>query len=425
MNSGHTFSGYNPPVDKCYLNGKCVSIEDSSATLMSYCHACGGFKKVEYTFGGEYDGSGNRGQLSNWRRSGKLKSNASVNSQRVPHKMYQHVASRGTCVAVPATPKPTPSPTSKPPPPPPPSPSNPSTYRAADGCLKTGEKQTDICLASEHTSNVPVNCCSGSMENKNLQCSRGNGETRSTFAEAKNVCEKKGMRLCSVAELETGKCCGKGFGYDWKISWTSDTCETDRTDGKPTPSPPPPPPPPSPSNPSTYRAADGCLYSGEKQTNICLASEHTSNVPVNCCSGSMEKKNLQCSRENCETRSTFVAAKNYCEKKGMRLCSVAELESRACCGKGCRWDREISWTSDTCETELTDGTAIDGDGNTVAPTNSTTYSPTSYSPTSLSTSSPTNSPEGKKKKGGKKEEKLTEKTEKQKKEKRKEKNRGD
>ena len=271
---------------------------------MSYCHACGGFKKVEYTFGGEYDGSGNKLQLSNWRRSDKLKSNASVDSERVPHKMYQHVASRGTCVAVPATPKPTPSPTSKPPPPAP-SPSNPSTYHAADGCLKTGEKQTDVCLASEHTSNVPVNCCSGSMENKNLQCSRGNGETRSTFAEAKNVCEKKGMRLCSVAELETGKCCGKGFGYDWKISWTSDTCET----------------------------------------------------------------------------------------------------------------------------ELTDGTTIDGDGNTVAPTNSTTYSPTSYSPTSysptsLSTSSPTNSPEGKKKKGGKKEEKLTEKTEKQK-QKRKEKNRGD
>eukprot|EP00986_Skeletonema_menzelii_P004069 scaffold1349_cov94-Skeletonema_menzelii.AAC.1 len=115
--SGHTFNGYSPPVDTCMRNSKCPSggIEDDSATLMSYCHICGGFKKVEYTFGGEYDGSGSKSLVSNWKKSDLLgRTSASVNPQRVPHKMYQHISSRGSCVAVPASPKPTPTPTTSP-----------------------------------------------------------------------------------------------------------------------------------------------------------------------------------------------------------------------------------------------------------------------------------------------------------------------
>jgi len=99
-----------------------------------------------------------------------------------------------------------------------------------------------------------------------------------------------------------------------------------------------------------YHAADGCLANNEKQADICLASEHSSNVAVHCCRGSMEKNNLRCSRDGCKKRSTFSAAKSYCENQGMRLCSVAELESGACCRKGCGWDSQISWTSDSCNT---------------------------------------------------------------------------
>mmetsp|Transcript_20667 Transcript_20667/g.34058 ORF Transcript_20667/g.34058 Transcript_20667/m.34058 type:complete len:644 (-) Transcript_20667:56-1987(-) len=123
FNSGHTFSGYDPPVDTCMRNSKCPSggIEDDSATLMSYCHRCGGFKKVEYTFGGEYDGSGSKSLVSNWKKSEKLEgTTASVEPQRVPHKMYQHISSRGSCVAVQPmgpTPMPTPAPTKVPSPP--------------------------------------------------------------------------------------------------------------------------------------------------------------------------------------------------------------------------------------------------------------------------------------------------------------------
>jgi len=98
-----------------------------------------------------------------------------------------------------------------------------------------------------------------------------------------------------------------------------------------------------------YRAADGCLANNEKQTNICLASEHSSNMAVHCCKGSMEQNNLKCSRNGCKTKSTFTAAENYCDNQGMRLCSVAELESGACCDKGCGWNKQISWTSDSCD----------------------------------------------------------------------------
>eukprot|EP00984_Skeletonema_dohrnii_P035982 scaffold36441_cov150-Skeletonema_dohrnii-CCMP3373.AAC.1 len=124
FNSGHTFNGYSPAVDPCMQNSECpdYTLEDDSATLMSYCHMCGGFRKVEYTFGGEYKGSGNKSQLSNWKRSNKLgNTKTSTDPQRVPHKMRQHVSTRGNCVALPPpagpTSEPTPAPTKPPSPP--------------------------------------------------------------------------------------------------------------------------------------------------------------------------------------------------------------------------------------------------------------------------------------------------------------------
>mmetsp|Transcript_24306 Transcript_24306/g.34813 ORF Transcript_24306/g.34813 Transcript_24306/m.34813 type:complete len:573 (-) Transcript_24306:68-1786(-) len=124
-----------------------------------------------------------------------------------------------------------------------------------------------------------------------------------------------------------------------------------------------------------YHAADGCLSNNEKQSDICLASEHSSSVAVHCCKGSMEKNNLKCSRDGCKKRSSFSAAKSYCENRGMRLCSVAELGSGACCNKGCGWNNAISWTSDSC-------------GSGSPPTNNPANSPTNNkNPTSSSESS--------------------------------------
>lgn len=131
FNSGHTFNGYSPPVDECMKNNKCPNdkLEADSATLMSYCHLCGGFSKVEYTFGGEYKGSGNKNQLDNWKKSDKLgNTDTSTKPQRVPHKMHQHVSSRGNCVALPPptekTIRPTPVPTKQPSPPTTPAPTH-------------------------------------------------------------------------------------------------------------------------------------------------------------------------------------------------------------------------------------------------------------------------------------------------------------
>ena len=142
-----------------------------------------------------------------------------------------------------------------------------------------------------------------------------------------------------------------------------------------------------------YRAADGCLKDGEVQTEMCLASEHSSDVAVNCCSGSMKENNLECSRyKKCVTKSTFAAAEKHCEKQGMRLCSVAELESGACCGKGCGWDNEISWTSDSYETSrLSSSSKQPSSVPKTQPTTSPTPSP-SNQPTPLPTSMPSARP---------------------------------
>ena len=136
-----------------------------------------------------------------------------------------------------------------------------------------------------------------------------------------------------------------------------------------------------------HRAADGCLKNGELQVDKCLASEHTSDVAVNCCKGSMEKNNLKCQRhKKCVKKKTFAAAEKYCEDQGMRLCSVAELERGACCGKGCNWDNKISWTSDRCET-----TSSLSSSSSSQPSSPPSLQPTP-SPSSLPSLQPTPSP---------------------------------
>jgi len=66
---------------------------------MSYCHLCGGYGGVAYTFGGQYSGSGDKSNLASWTRSSKLQGTTSYYSQREAYTMYRHVSTRGTCVA--------------------------------------------------------------------------------------------------------------------------------------------------------------------------------------------------------------------------------------------------------------------------------------------------------------------------------------
>mmetsp|Transcript_12904 Transcript_12904/g.19193 ORF Transcript_12904/g.19193 Transcript_12904/m.19193 type:complete len:521 (+) Transcript_12904:20-1582(+) len=97
------------------------------------------------------------------------------------------------------------------------------------------------------------------------------------------------------------------------------------------------------------RVADGCIRTAhsEVQVDICLASEHTSPVSVNCCTGSIGGNDLVCDRRGCFATTNFESAKSHCENKNMRLCSREELETEVCCSMGCGFDRNITWTSDT------------------------------------------------------------------------------
>jgi secreted trypsin-like serine protease len=108
-------------------------------------------------------------------------------------------------------------------------------------------------------------------------------------------------------------------------------------------------PTPSDSSKLIHRAADGCIRTAhnEVQVDLCLASEHTSPVSVNCCAGSIGGGDLMCDRQGCFATANFESAKSHCETKNMRLCTRVELETDVCCSLGCGFDRNITWTSDT------------------------------------------------------------------------------
>ena len=102
-----------------------------------------------------------------------------------------------------------------------------SFYKVTNSCLKQNDVKSELCLSEEdeeHTSSIAVNCCSGSMSNDNLTCRRNGCFTTTSFLDAKDHCEKDGMRLCTVDELDSGICCNRGCGFNNKLSWTADSC---------------------------------------------------------------------------------------------------------------------------------------------------------------------------------------------------------
>ena len=67
---------------------------------MSYCQWCpGSYSNIMYTFGGDYDGSGDENNLANWSVNPNLLTNNdpahfSVNPEREAQKMYLHISSK-------------------------------------------------------------------------------------------------------------------------------------------------------------------------------------------------------------------------------------------------------------------------------------------------------------------------------------------
>lgn len=104
-------------------------------------------------------------------------------------------------------------------------------HQAAKGCVRSGseqlfhEEQVELCLPNEHTESLSVNCCSGSLLNSDLDCSREGCFETTFYADAEFLCSSQGKRLCTKAELESQACCRNGCNFDKRISWTLDVCE--------------------------------------------------------------------------------------------------------------------------------------------------------------------------------------------------------
>lgn len=150
----------------------------------------------------------------------------------------------------------------------------------------------------------------------------------------------------------------------------------------PSHSPTPFPTTAAPTRDVLYRAADGCLRSGETQVDICYTPVIERARAVNCCKGEKTNGTLQCRRPGCSLATSFFDATVKCESEGMRLCSVQELESGICCNKGCQFDFRVGWSSDICESTP----------QTLDPTSQPTPIPSSKAPTPNPTPLPSDAP---------------------------------
>merc|ERR1719253_2116958 len=74
-------------------------------------------------------------------------------------------------------------------------------------------------------------------------------------------------------------------------------------------------------------------------------NEYGDSIGVACCNAAGTKG----SRPGCKKSVPWEDAKQHCESKGLRLCSVAEVEKGLAKGTGCMFDAYLQWTSDSCE----------------------------------------------------------------------------
>lgn len=178
------------------------------------------------------------------------------------------------------------------------------------------EKAGDaVCCHSSGTSRRMVDgaCTSGLADDQ--------GTTRKTFADAKQICESKGLRLCAdSAELDTG--CTTGCMYDHVLAWTQ-PLNLGRGCG---------------------RRRPWAVY-GDART---VSPDEVAGDAV-CCDASgqsIRKVGGQCTsgkaKQDGRTRKTFAEAKEICEAHSLRLCaSSAELSTG--CGTGCLYDAVVAW----------------------------------------------------------------------------------
>jgi len=111
LGSGHTFDGYDPPVDGCgactvkpqsqggnpEINRDSVTglPRENSATIMSYCNFCdGGLDNIAITFGGVWNGQGSRGDIEQWINHPDIVGDVSKEPRRVSHNIWSKLDSK-------------------------------------------------------------------------------------------------------------------------------------------------------------------------------------------------------------------------------------------------------------------------------------------------------------------------------------------
>ena len=99
----------------------------------------------------------------------------------------------------------------------------------------------------------------------------------------------------------------------------------------------------------------------------------------------MADDSLTCTRgPTCYIAATYLDAVSRCEDNGLRLCTVSELKSGACCNEGCNFDFRVGWTSEGCNFETPSPTP--------EPSSQITTSNATAAPTDIATSNATAAP---------------------------------
>eukprot|EP00986_Skeletonema_menzelii_P017027 scaffold17084_cov152-Skeletonema_menzelii.AAC.1 len=135
-----------------------------------------------------------------------------------------------------------------------------------------------------------------------------------------------------------------------------------------------------------FQSMPSCPRKVAEQRNECLAKQQTSSeITVHCCSGTLGS-DLSCKRPSCQYMNSYADAETFCQNGGMRLCTVSEINSNACCDQGCGFNSKLTWTSSVCS--VSDGQGLSPSS---PPTTSTPF-PTTPPPTRGPSAYPSTSP---------------------------------
>jgi len=209
-------------------------------------------------------------------------------------------------------------------------------YKALKGCSRNRFHafQEEVGFYDPSRSVAKIQCCSldGSTCTRKDSWPHGaclGDREKVTWAQAKQICEAEGMRLCN-SQQEVDNCCHRGCGYDGALTWTGIY----------------------PGVGSHYAA---CGRPGRCNA-ASIVSEDIAFQKVRCVSDSrrpgwFSRPNL-CGNISWESdiwggchSLTFQAATEFCASQDARLPTREEAESGCAAASGCGFDAQYIWTS--------------------------------------------------------------------------------